>query len=1018
MGSSDTVTQAEPSGAEKLFRAGGEFGPMLAGRFPRFSRRDFLRLTGFAVTGASVAGCRRTPVRHALPYLVQPEDVVAGRPAYYASACSGCSAGCGLVVKTRDGRPIKLEGNPAHPLSRGGLCADGQASILGLYDSHRLKNPLSGGREAEWGEVDGAIRTRLQDVRKQGKPSFFLSGPVISPTGRALTQKFLDSLPGARRVVLDARFDSSVLAAHARTHGARIQPRFHFDKAKVIVSFDADFLGTWISPVEFTAGYQGGRRPKGDPPEMSYHVQFESRLSLTGSKADRRFAVHPTDIGPILSHLAARLTARAGKRLEGEAPAGLPVDATVLEHLADTLWTNRGRSLVLCGSQDVDVQVLANYLNHILGNYGATVDLERPAYQAQGDDAELADLLRLAAEGKVGALFVYACNPVHDLPDGEGLAEAMGRIPLVVALGERLDETARHAEFVCPVPHSLETWGDAEPVEGLVSVSQPTLLPQGNTRPLLESLVAWTSAPGGGRATSAYDLVRAHWEANIYLRRPGAESFEAFWNQTLHNGFAQIRPQRPQPADFREQAVRLTAGMTSRPADSYTVVLYSKVGVPESAHAYNPWLHELPDPITKVTWDNYACLSPAAAERLGVKDGDVLRLDVPDAGPGTRAVELPALVQPGQHDGVIAVALGYGSVLSERFAGIGPAWLDARPTVGDDGRVGKNAAALLRWLDKTLCRHRDGVRVEKTGGHQALASTRDYQRSEPPDALVPGRSPTQSVVRQASLAGRHAGQARTPLPMAEPERDLWPDDHPGDGPRWGMVIDQNACTGCSACVVACQSENNIPVVGKDEVRRHREMHWLRIDSYYSGGAGGVEVVHQPMLCQHCGNAPCEPVCPVLATVHSEEGLNQQVYNRCVGTRYCANNCPYKVRRFNWFDYARDDVLQNLLLNPDVTVRTRGVMEKCTFCVQRIQDANSQAAGAPVRDGELQTACQQSCPARAITFGNLRDAQSRVAREARDPRGYVVLEELNVRPSVRYLMPVRNRPADAEGSGRG
>ncbi len=1018
MGSSEPITRAESPGAEKLYRSGGEFEAMAAAGVPRFSRRDFLRMTGFAVAGASVAGCQRTPERHALPYLIQPDDVVAGRPAYYASVCGGCSAGCGLVVKTRDGRPIKLEGNPVHPLSRGGLCAVGQASILGLYDSHRLNNPLSGGRDAEWGEVDDAIRSRLRDVRKQGKLSFFLSGPVIGPTGRALVRKFLDSLPGARHVVFDDRFNSSLLAAHARTHGARVQPRFHFDRAKVIASFDSDFLGTWISPVEFTAGYQAGRRPKGDPPEMSYHVQFESRLSLTGSKADRRLAVHPDDIGPVLSHLAVRVAARAGVRPAGEPPADLPVDAAFLEHLADALWANRGRSLVVCGSQDVDAQVLTNYLNHLLGNYGTTVDLERPAYQAQGDDAGLADLMRLSAEGKLGALFVHACNPVHDLPDGDALAEAMARIPLVVALAERLDETARRAEFVCPVPHALETWGDSEPVEGLVSVSQPGLLPRGNTRPLLESLAAWSEPRRPGKAGSAYDLVRAHWEVNIYPRRQGTESFEAFWNQTLHDGVAQIRPVTPRLEAFREKEVRLAAGKGPRPADAYTAVLYPKVGVPDSAHAYNPWLHELPDPITKVTWDNYACLSPAAAERLGVKDGDLVRLDAAGTGPGTRGVELPALVQPGQHEGVVAVALGYGSVLSERFVGIGPAWLDARPTVGKDGQVGKNAAHLLRWLDNAVHRHQYGVVITKTGGHEALAATRDYQRSEPPAALVPGRSPTESVVRQTTLAARRAGPGRTPLPVVDAERDLWPDDHPGDGPRWGMVIDQNACTGCSACVIACQSENNIPVVGKDEVRRHRELHWLRIDSYYSGEAVDVDVVHQPMLCQHCGNAPCEPVCPVLATMHSEEGLNQQVYNRCVGTRYCANNCPYKVRRFNWFDYARDDTLQNLLLNPDVTVRSRGVMEKCTFCVQRIQDAKGRSAGAPVRDGDLQTACQQSCPARAISFGNLRDPQSRVAQQARDPRGYFVLEELNVRPSVRYLMPVRNRPVDAEGNGRG
>jgi molybdopterin-containing oxidoreductase family iron-sulfur binding subunit len=1014
---SGELPRQEPRGREKLFREGGEFGPAYAAGADAASRRDFLRLAGFALAGVSVAGCRRAPVRHALPYLVQPEDVVAGRAAYYASVCGACDAGCGTLVKTRDGRPIKLEGNPSHPLSRGGLCAAGQASLLGLYDSHRLKRPSRAGGDVEWQEVDTAVRERLERLRGQGKPLRLLTGPIVSPTARALVRKFLDGFPGARHVVLDARFNASpILAAHARTHGARVRPRYYFDKANVYASFDADFLGTWLSPVEFTAGYQGGRRPRGDPPEMSYHVQFEPRLSLTGAKADRRYAVHPDELGTVMGHLAVRLAARAGLALPGERPAELPVPGPALDHLAEQLWQNRGRSLVLCGSQDLELQVLANYLNHALGNYGATIDVARPAYQAQGDDEGLTTLMAEATEGKVGALIIHGCNPVHDLPEGTALAGAMGRMSLVVDLAERLDETARAAEFVCPVPHALEAWGDAEPAEGVVSIAQPALASLGDTRPLPEILAAWTGAANEKRK-SAYELVRAHWEKEIFPRRQGNEPFETFWNQTLHEGVALVRPNPVKVADFHLETVRLPARNQVRPADAYTLVLYSKVGVPESAHAYNAWLHELPDPVTKVTWDNYACLSPAAADALGVKDGDVVRLDAPDPAGAGRTLELPAFVQPGQHDRVVAVALGYGSALSERFANVGPHWLGARPTVGDGGRVGQNAAALLRWLDGAVRRERDGVRIAKTGEHRPLASTQDYHRLEPPAGLGAGKGLAESIVRQATLAETKAG--RKPLPMAAPEAELWPDDHPAEGARWGMVIDQNACTGCSACVIACQAENNIPVVGKDEVRRHREMHWLRVDRYYAEGDGGVDVVLQPMLCQHCGNAPCEPVCPVLATVHSDEGLNQQIYNRCVGTRYCANNCPYKVRRFNWFDYARDDVLQNLSLNPDVTVRSRGVMEKCTFCVQRIQDAKGRAAaGAPTRDGDLQTACQQSCPAGVIVFGNLSDPNSRVARLTRDARAYTVLEELNVRPSVRYLMPVRNRPVHAEEKGNG
>jgi molybdopterin-containing oxidoreductase family iron-sulfur binding subunit len=1047
--------------AEKLFREGGEFGPIPEAGPSGFSRRDFLRLAGFALAGTALAGCQRAPVQHAVPLLVQPEGGVPGTAAHYASVCGGCSAGCGLLVKTRDGRPIKLEGNPEHPLSRGGLCAAGQASLLGLYDRHRLREPLREGRTVSWAEVDQAVRGQLQALRNQGRPVYFLTGSLVSPTTRALIRSFLATFPdgrrGGRHVVHDPRSGSAILEAHARTHGGvRLQPHYHLDQADVIVSFDADFLGAWISPVEFTAAYQGGRRPQGTPPRMSYHVQFESRLSLTGSKADQRLAVPPGDIGLVMSHLAVGLAARAGVNLPAEPLEEPPIARRFLDHLIEMLWQSRRRSLVLCGSEDGALQVLANFLNHVLGNYGTTVDVARPAYQVQGNDADLEHLLGELRAGRVGALFVHQCNPVHDLPNGAALAEELRRVPLLVCCAERLDETERLARFVCPVPHSLESWGDAETVNGLVSLSQPVLAPLGNTRPLLESLAAWMGPPPGGRPQSAYDLLRSAWETEVFPRAPvalaalgastvglagsppeqgphlaasalvsaranrGGRTFETFWNQTLHDGVARVTPRPVRVGNFNPSAVRLVPRASRPPAGTYSAVLYAKVGMPDASHAYNPWLHELPDPISKVTWDNYACLSPATAQQLGVQDGDVVRLEASEADGTSRVLELPAFVQLGQHDQVVAVALGYGSQLSERFADIGPPWLEARPTVGANGLVGENAAPLLTWAGGSLRCHRDGVRLTATGRRHDLASTQGYHRLTMPPQLARGGQERRPIVQEATLDNIPQRPARVPLPLAGQGPDLWPEDHPTEGPRWGMVIDHNACTGCSACVIACQAENNIPVVGKDEVRRHREMHWLRIDRYYTEHTRGVDVAHQPMLCQHCGHAPCEPVCPVLATVHSAEGLNQQVYNRCVGTRYCANNCPYKVRRFNWFDYAHDDTLQNLALNPEVTVRSRGVMEKCTFCVQRIQEAKAEAAvqGRPLRDGDFKTACQQSCPARAITFGNLRDSQSQVARQAQDPRRYRVLEDLNVRPAVTYLTLVRNRPVNTEGEGHG
>ncbi len=986
-----------------------EFGPIPAPGSLNFHRRDFLRLAGFAVAATTVAGCGRAPVQHALPRLVQPEGNVPGRSYDYASVCGGCGAGCGVLVKSRDGRPIKLEGNPDHPLSRGGLCAVGQASLLGLYDQHRLDAPRRDGAEVSWTEIDGDIRSRLQAARDKKRAVRFLTGPLISPTTSRLLRRFLGTFPDARHVVLDTRPGSAIIEAHARTHGSRALPHYHFDRADVLVSFDADFLGTWLSPVEFTAAYQASRRPQGSPPRMSYHVQFESRLSLTGSKADQRLCVRPGEMGLILSHLATRLAGKARISLPGERLEEPPVSAHFLDHLVDVLWQNPRGSLVVCGRQDVDLQVLCNCINHLLGNYGKSLDLAQPSHQMQPGDAEVQTLLGELHDGRVEALFVAGCNPVHDLPAGETLVQDLRKVPLLVSCSERLDETAELARFVCPLPHFLESWSDAEPVDGVVSLAQPVIAPLGDSRPLPESLAAWTST---GKTPTAHDLLRSNWEVEVYPRRKEGSTFEAFWDQTLHDGFALVKP-RSRPGDrprFNLSAVRLVSRASPLPEGTHSVVLYAKVGMPDARHGYNAWLHELPDPISKVTWDNYACLSPTTAARLGVSDGDVVRLEDSAPGKEARVLELPALVQPGQHDQVVAVALGYGSRLSQRFASVGPPWIEARPTVGDNGLVGQNAAPLLAW---------GGARLSRTGRRHDLASTQSYHRLTVPPRLAAAGQPRRPIVQEATLAEERRGRAR-PLPLVEPHKSLWPEDHAGDGIRWGMVIDHNACTGCSACVIACQVENNIPTVGKDEVRRHREMHWLRLDRYYADRGSGVDVVHQPMLCQQCGNAPCEPVCPVLATVHSSEGLNQQVYNRCVGTRYCANNCPYKVRRFNWFDYAHEDTLANLALNPDVTVRSRGVMEKCTFCVQRIGEARAEALrqGLPMRDGDVQTACQQSCPAQAITFGNLEDPKSRVAQAARGPRGYRVLEELNVLPAVTYLTLVRNRPVSPEGEANG
>jgi molybdopterin-containing oxidoreductase family iron-sulfur binding subunit len=983
------------------------------------SRRDFLKAAGFSFAGALLGGCQRAPVEEALAPLVGPEKIIPGQAFTYASTCGACSAGCGMLVKSHDGRPIKLEGDPSHPMSKGGLCAAGQASLLGLYDRLRLQRPLREGQDADWGEIDRDIRAQLETIRHRGGAVRILSGTVTSPTTRGMLQRFLSGFSDARHVVYDPLSCSAILDAHERTHGVRVLPHYQIERAEAIVAFDADFLGTWISPVEFTEGYRARRTLTGTPPQSSYHVQVESRLSLTGSKADERVCVTPDEAGALLTHLALGLAQRAGVTLEGadwraasdSSPQSL---ARLCEGLVARLWQTRGRSLVLCGSQDIATQVLCNFINHLLANYGATLDVERPSTQRQGSDRDLEALLHELGARKVAALFILDCNPVYDLPDGDALAHAIQQVPLVVCCGERLDETARTARYVCPHPHYLESWGDAEPVNGVFSLRQPTIPRLGNTRPVIESLTAWT-----GTRQSAHDLLRENWRAHVFPRQGKERNFQAFWDHAVHDGHAEVTPVPVQAKPFDHAAVHPLRRAPQAADGGSILVLYLKVGMPDGSHAYNPWLQELPDPLSKVTWDNYACISPAAAEKLGLTTGDVVRLEISESDGRARTLELPVFVQPGQHERVVAVALGYGSQASARFAGIGPPWLEARPTVGENGLVGQNASSLLAWEGGTLRYVRADLRLSGTGRKHPLASTQEHHLLTVPNHLAPPGQERRPIIQETTLAAL-AKPAVAEQPRGHQNADLWAADHPYPEHRWGMVIDLNACTGCSACVIACQAENNVPVVGKDEVRRQREMHWLRIDRYYSGDGTDVEVAHQPMLCQHCERAPCETVCPVLATVHSSEGLNEQVYNRCVGTRYCANNCPYKVRRFNWFAYAHEDTLQNLALNPDVTVRSRGVMEKCTFCVQRLEEAKIEARrrGEQLGDNEVQTACQQSCPARAIVFGDLNKPASQVAQLRNDPRHYQVLAELNIGPSVGYLKVVRHRPAAEEGQRHG
>jgi Fe-S-cluster-containing dehydrogenase component len=964
--------------------------------FGSVDRRSFLRLAGFTFAGVALAGCEQTRIEKAIPYLIKPEEITPGKSYWYASTCQGCAAGCGILVKNRDGRPIKIEGNPDHPLSKGGVCAVGQAMVLGVYDSRRLTGPVLNGESSGWEDADRFVLAGLQNARRSKGAVRVLSRTLNGPTETAVLGRFLQRFPNARHVPWNPVSFSAILDAHERTHGIRILPSYRFDKADVLVSFDADFLGTWISPVEHTRGYVAKRSLSGTPPSCSYHVQFESRLSLTGAKADKRYVIAPGESTSLLIQLVHALERKGGL------PAGGQSVSTEIREIADKLWEARGRSLVVCGSNDIDRQIIVNTINHLLGNYNTTLDVSRASRQHVSNDQALLELIEELKRGEVSALFVAGVNPVADLPMGSEFGTLMNKVPLVASFSDRIDETSVHAHVVCPEHHPLESWSDAEPVDGLICVSQPTIAPLGNTRSFVESFSAW-----GGAPKASLQLMKEIWSASVYPRRKTQATFQSFWDRAVHDGFVEVRPRGSSAKSFRPVPVKEPP---PKKDNDLALVLYPKVAMPDGRHANNAWLHEIPDPITKITWDNYAILSPFAAGRLGIESGDVVRISSSNDQQEVM-LELPAWVQPGEHDDVISVALGYGRKGTERFTSVGPHWLQGRSSTGPNDRVGVNAALLLKFENGTLRYERSGVRIEKTGKRSTLACTQTFHSIDSPPVLASEQSHRRPLIQTTSLAEFAENPTAGSFPRHE-SKSLWPEEHQYTGHHWGMVIDLNACTGCAACVVSCQAENNIPVVGKDEVLRNREMHWMRIDRYFIENHGNTEVVHQPMLCHHCDNAPCETVCPVQATVHSAEGLNQQVYNRCVGTRYCANNCPYKIRRFNWFDYPRENQKENMVLNPDVTVRSRGVMEKCSFCVQRIQEAKIEAkrTAVPVGDNQIQTACQQSCPARAIVFGDLNDPASRVSAMIKDPRRYQILAELEVRPSVSYMTVVRNRPS--------
>ena len=954
-------------------------------------RRDFLKALGFGLGAVTLAACQKVPVHKSIPYLVKPEEIVPGIPNYYTSTFNGHS----VLVKTREGRPIKIEGNPDCILSKGSLDAKGQASVLDLYDVSKLQGPVLNDADATWENIDKFVKQELLKAKTGGKKIRIVSSTVNSPSTKAAIADFTAQYPNTKHIQVDAVSYTGIIKANENSFGKAVLPRYRFDKADLIVSFGADFLGTWISPLEFSRQYVSKRNNTAlEGKKMSRHIQFETGMSLTGSNADARLPLKPSEEGIALLNLYAAL----GGVLSGTKPlANNPNAEKAIALAAKELSAAKGVSLVVSGSNDVSIQIVVNAINALLGSYGTTIDLDNPSYQFAGNDAEFVEFVNEMNRGEVDAVFFLNSNPAYEFNDAKAFTNALSKVKLRVSFADRKHETASLCQVIAPNHHYLESWGDSNPVEGYYTIIQPAINPVYNSRNAEQGLLIWSENP----VTDYYQYIQNNWSKSV-LAQSGTT-----WKELLQKGSVTLPAKSAGVYSFSRELnsvvqtiIAESNSLAKGGENGIELHIYQNVAIGDGKAANNPWLQELPDPVSKVTWDNYAAINPKYAEKLGIAELDLVEIKT-----DKYSVTLPVLIQPGQATGTVSVAVGYG-----------------RAKAGKAGsEIGKNAYPFLRLVNATL-QLSTSASISKALGTYELAQTQTHHTIE-------GRNIVRETTLKSFLKDPTAGTGHAHVN----KYDLW-NEYAQPGHNWVMAIDLNACTGCGACIVACSAENNIPVVGRDEVRRRREMHWIRIDRYYSINDGdnritkeeeidklenldNVSVVHQPMMCQHCDHAPCETVCPVLATVHSSEGLNQMAYNRCIGTRYCANNCPYKVRRFNWFNYWNDSRFDNymnneftqLMLNPDVTTRSRGVMEKCSMCVQRIQAGKLAAKldKRKLKDGDIKVACQQTCPTNAIIFGDGNDPESEVSKALKSERTYYVLEEINVKPGVGYQTKVRN-----------
>jgi MoCo/4Fe-4S cofactor protein with predicted Tat translocation signal len=981
-------------------------------------RRDFLKMLGFSVSAAAIATSCKIPVKKAIPYVFdnnKPYNLIPGIAEYFASTYMDESGAANILVKTREGRPIKLEGNVNGSITKGGTSARLQASVLGLYDHTR-----AGKETIDWKALDKDVVAQLDKIAAANGKVVVLSNTLASPVMTAALGKLKAKYTNIEQVVYDPISLSALREANAITLGEAIIPSYHFDKAEVIVGINCDFLGSWLSPIEFAEQYGKGRVPsKANGKKMSRHYQFQSNVTISGSAADYKYAIQPSQEKAVLINLYNAVASGAGA--PALPAASLPKEVNI-KKVATDLLKAQGKALVVCGSNDKDAQLLTNAINIALGSYGNTIDTAVVSNMKAGNDEAFLALVDEMKAGSVKGLILLNANPAYNSPFAAEFEAAMSKMDLTVSLADRKDETAQFAKHLAPGRHFLESWNILEPKAGHFCFVQPTINPvfEAGTRPYLESILTWAGAP-----QSEYDFVKSFAETTLGL---GALT----WIDAIKLGGVNMTAGGAKSTNLGATVAAVSTSTSS--AKGLEVVLYQSVGMGDGSSANNPFVQEFPDPISRLTWDNYIGISYEMAKEQGLTGPKKLWTNnnnktVPTATVSVdgKSFKLPVLVQFGLPSNTVSIALGYGRKQAGRAA---------------DG-VGVDVFPLVNTKNKNLQYTLSGATIEfhlaesyKLGLIQVYGTLME-------EYALPGKDPKYrgAIVKETNLASY---QADSKAGNEDREKvvhhltSLYP-GHEMPGHHWGMGVDLNSCIGCGACVVACNIENNVPIVGKTEVFRGHDMHWMRIDRYYSGDRNNPDVSFQPMMCQHCDNAPCENVCPVNATNHSTEGLNQMAYNRCIGTRYCANNCPYKVRRFNWLDYQAADYfgkfndnrkgfgadgqtdymyedLTRMVLNPDVTVRSRGVIEKCSFCVQRIQEGKLAAkkVGKPLEDGAIKTACQTSCPTHAISFGDLNDKNSQVHQlwydesgEHRLDRNYHVLEEQHFLPSVGYQVKIRN-----------